>query len=246
MAQIGNIAIKGVKNLVFRDRSTKAVVGDIKFLVDVSLSDELASDFLRGGYNNPKLLTIYGDRETTFTGSSATISPELLKIMTSTEIINKEVEEDFVEELVHASNVLTLSQTPIKAYLEVYPIDEHGKKGNKLTDTTDYTLATNKITIKAPTTSKYVVYYRANVTVSSMETKDVTPKTYDASALVVFTEIESKELKQGWIRIPCASVQPKYSIAGKNEASAPDPIEITIDCLMDSVYGFPYAIDIMA
>lgn len=245
MSNIGNIAIKGVKNLVFRDKTSHEVVGDIKYLVDVSLSDELASDFLRGGYNNPKLLTIYGDRETTFTGNSATISPELLKIMTSTEIVNKEVEEDFVEELIHASNILTLEKTPISAYLEVYPLDQHGKKGTKLA-TTDFTVSTNKITLNTPTSERYVVYYRSKVQVATIETKDVTPRTYDASALVVFTEIESKELKQGWIRIPSASVQPKYSIAGKNEASAPDAIEITIDCLMDSVYGYPYAIDIMA
>lgn len=244
---IGNIAIKGIKNLVFRDKVTKAVVGDIKYLTDISLSDELASDFLRGGYNNPKLLTIYGDRETTFTGNSATMSTELLSIMTSTKAITKTVEEDFVEDIALAGGKLTLQETPIPAYLTIFPLDANGKKGEKLASS-DYTIADKAITIKAPASGvvKYVVYYRANVQVQSMEVADTTPKVYEASALMVVQEVETKETYTAWIRIPSASIQPKYSIAGKNEASAPDPVEVVIDCLMDSAFGYPYAIDFKA
>lgn len=240
---LNNLAIVGIKNLVFRDKTSNEVIGDINTLVSINMADEMSSDFLKGGYNNPNLLTIYGDREATFTGTTATMSSELLKVLTSTETEEKEVEEEFIEQMLVTQGVkkIVLKEQPIADYLEVYPLDLSGKKLDKV----EATIGTKELTLAtAPTeNTNYIVYYRAKVNVKTQEMKNIAPKTYDLSALTIVREIETQELKKAWIRIPCASVQPKYQIAGKNEASASAPIELVIDCLPDTHLGFPYAID---
>ena len=240
---LGNLTIAGIKNLVFRSKRTKEVVGDIKYLININLSDELSKDFLRGGIDNPKLLTIFGDREATFTGETATISQDLIRILTSTESVVKEVEQDFVENYYvdGGANKITLQRVPNQDYLEVYSLTANGERVKRESVTVNDKVITLSET--PDLTSPYAVYYRANVEVLSNEVKDIAPNVYDLSALIVFKELETKKVRAGWLRIPSASVQPKYVLTGKNEASASEPVELTIDCLNDTQLGFSYSID---
>lgn len=48
--KINNFVILGIKDLLVYTTDTNKRVGDIKYLVDVSLKDEIQKSDLRGGY----------------------------------------------------------------------------------------------------------------------------------------------------------------------------------------------------
>ena len=89
------------------------------------------------------------------------------------------------------------------------------------------------------------MYYETSVEVETIEVKDVTPKNYEFAGLAVAKEIESGKLYRVWIEIPNGSIAPSYNIGAKNEASAPDSIELKIDCLMDTGKGYPISLSFL-
>ena len=56
--KLESFAFIGIKNLVIKDRETHATKCLLPHLVNLSLNDETARDYLRGGFGNPKLLTV--------------------------------------------------------------------------------------------------------------------------------------------------------------------------------------------
>lgn len=253
---LGNFIIVGIKNLLIKDRLTKEIVADIDKIVDINIADEMAVEFLRGGFTNPKLLPIYGDRDTTFTANNATLTPELMKIMMNT------AQEEGVEEMSIEPESFTLSSTTHTATLgdvpkdvnrvEVYVLDVTGKKAQKLKMAsseapTDGEFAINGKELTFPTdlVGKVKVYYTvARPNAIKFEVKDITPIAYDMAGVIVVKEVESGRAYAGEIHIPNGSIQPSYNLAGKNEATVPDAIALTIDMLMDEYVGYPYRIAI--
>ena len=54
--KLESFAFIGIKNLVIKDRETHATKCLLPHLVNLSLNDETARDYLRGGLGNPKPL----------------------------------------------------------------------------------------------------------------------------------------------------------------------------------------------
>lgn len=304
--RLGSFALIGIKDLVAKDRTTKKVEANLKHLVNINITDELSTDYLRGGYTNPKLLTIYGDRDTTLTATSATMSTDLLKILSSTEAQIKTKSELMIEDLEaegsavpfadgeEGKSVFTLSAdvTP-NSTMTIFAIDQFGKEvkpalvlgqpaedgdiivhppvdggdngddglgggsdnGDNAVDGVavqdiiyetgfEYSIDGRTITCDASIT-KIRVYYESLVEVETLEIADIVPKSFAFSGLAVAKEIESQKLYKVWIEIPNGSISPSYNISAKNEASAPDSIELTIECLQDTTKGFPIAISFL-
>lgn len=318
--RLGSFALIGIKDLVAKDRTTKKVEANLKHLVNINITDELSTDYLRGGYTNPKLLTIYGDRDTTLTATSATMSTDLLKILSSTEAQIKTKSELMIEDLEadgsavpfadgeEGKSVFTLSAdvTP-NSTMTIFAIDQFGKEvkpalvlgqpaedgdiivhppvdggdngddglgggstggsdgDNNLGGDSDngdnavdgvavqdiiyetgfeYSIDGRTITCNASIT-KIRVYYESLVEVETLEIADIVPKSFAFSGLAVAKEIESQKLYKVWIEIPNGSISPSYNISAKNEASAPDSIELTIECLQDTTKGYPIAISFL-
>lgn len=249
---LGSFALVGIKDLVVKDKSTKAVQAKFSHLVNINISDELSTDYLRGGYSNPKLLTIYGDRDTTLTATSATMSTDLLKILTNSQVEVKTKSEQMVEDLEIKTGKFTVSAEITSGVAPtIYKLDEFGKEvkpaltvGTPLSNEADYSISGKDITCHS-SVKKIRVYYETMVEVETIEIKDVTPKNYEFSGIAVAKEIESGKLYKVWIEIPNGSITPSYNIGAKNEASAPDSVELTIDCLQDNAKGYPIAISFM-
>ncbi len=247
--RLGSFALIGIKDLIVKDKATKEAEARLKHLVNIAIADELSTDYLRGGYTNPKLLTIYGDRDTTLTATSATMSTDLLKILTNSEtkIIEKSVQ--MVEELDLKGGVFTVSK-PLTAGVKptICAIDQFGKEvkpaltiGDPASKATDYSIEGQAITCHT-SVKKIVVYYETMQEVETIEIADVIPKSWEITGLAVAKEIESGKLYKVWVDIPNGSITPSYSIGAKNEASAPDSIELVIDCMIDSAKGYPIAL----
>lgn len=251
---LGNFIIVGIKNLLIKDRLTKEIVGDIDKIVDINITDEMAVEFLRGGFSNPKLLTIYGDRDTKFTANNATLTPELMKIMMNTsqeegvEEMSIEPESFMLNATVHTA---TLADTPKDVNrVEVYVLDITGKKAQKLKLTTtdvpaegEFAVSGKELTFDDGLEGKVKVYYTvAKPNAIKFEVKDITPIAYDMAGVIVVKEVESGRAYAGEIHIPNGSIQPSYNLAGKNEATVPDAIALTIDMLTDDYVGYPYRI----
>ena len=250
--RLGSFALIGIKDLVVKDRATKAVEAKLSHLVNINIADELSSDYLRGGYTNPKLLTIYGDRNTTLTATSATMSTDLLKILTGTQSEVKTKLEQMVEEPALKEGKFTIKyEVASGAEPTIYALDEYGKElkpaltvGTPTSEAGQYSITTKDITCHAGV-KRIRVYYEASVEVETIELGNVTPKSYEIAGLAVAKEIETGKLYRVWVEIPNGSISPTYSISAKNEASAPDSVELTIDCLQDTSKGYPIAISFL-
>lgn len=250
--RLGSFAIIGIKDLVVKDKGTKAVQAKFSHLVNINISDELSTDYLRGGFSNPKLLTIYGDRDTTLTATSATMSTDLLKILTNSSTEIKTKSEQMVEDLVLSTGKFTIKETPTSGVAPtIFKLDEYGKEvkpaltvGTPTSNEGDYSISGKDITCHS-SVKKIRVYYETSVEVETIEVKDVTPKNYEFAGLAVAKEIESGKLYRVWIEIPNGSIAPSYNIGAKNEASAPDSIELKIDCLMDTGKGYPISLSFL-
>lgn len=246
MSDLASFAFIGIKDLTFRKRGQSAIEAHLKHLVDINLSDETAVDYLRGGYNNPKLLTIYGDRDCKVEGNTATASTELLKIMTNntTKVVTENRQK--IETLDIVGGKFTLSETPVSdPGIQVYNI-VNGKKvtpalvvGSPTTNATDYSITGKEITCHS-TVTQIVVYYYYSVEVETIEASGNTPKNYEVEGLLVAKEIETGDLLKVWLYAPNATIQPSFKLQAKNEASAPDAVGISIDMLMDDAKGYPY------
>ncbi len=245
--KIGDFAIIGIRSLTAFDKVTGVKEGNFENLVNINFADELAVDYLRGGYTNPKLLAIYGDRDPKFTATTATISPELLKVLTSNELIER-VEESkvYVEYPELKAGGFTLEHTPTAgAKMTVCALDEFGREmspqlvvGDPTGEDIEYSIADKVITCNSAVKS-IVVYYEALTVVDSLEISEIIPKNYKYVARCVVAHIATGEKKMAWMEIPNGAVTPSYSLSGKNEASAPDAVELVIDCLMDKATGYP-------
>ena len=250
--RLGSFALIGIKDLVVKDRTTKAVEAKFSHLVNINIADELSTDYLRGGYSNPKLLTIYGDRNTTLTATSATMSTELLKILTNSETVVKTKSEQMVEEPELKGGKFSITKEVTSGVAPtIFALDQFGKEikpaltvGTPLSNPGDYSISGKDITCHSSVT-RVRVYYESMVEVETIEVTDVTPKNFEFAGLAVAKEIESGKLYRVWIEIPNGSITPSYNIGAKNEASAPDSVELTIDCLQDTSKGYPIAISFL-
>lgn len=250
--RLGSFALIGIKDLVVKDRATKAVQAKLSHLVNINLADELSTDYLRGGYTNPKLLTVYGDRNTTLTATSATMSTELLKILTGSEAVVKTKSEQMIEEPELKAGKFTISKAVSTGVAPtIFALDEFGKEikpalvvGTPGTNKTEYSISALEITCHTDV-KRIRVYYETLLEVETIEIKDVTPKSFEFAGLAVAKEIESGKLYRVWIEIPNGAITPSYNIGAKNEASAPDSVELTIDCLQDTSKGYPIAVSFL-
>jgi len=246
MSNIASFAFIGIKNFVFRDKTSKEVLCNLEHMVNISLTDETAQDFLRGGYGNPKLLTIYGDRDCKLEGTTATMTTDLMKIMSNNSVVTKTTPEQFVETLTLSGGVFTLTNTPsIGITPTIFKVDADGKivkpalvVGTPATNATDYSIASTAITCHSSVT-KIKVFYDSDVTVETIEAKDNTPKNYEVKGLLVCKEIETGNLYTAWIDCPNATVQPSFTLQGKNDSAAPDAVTVNIDLLVGAD-GYPY------
>lgn len=249
--RLGSFALVGIKDLIAKDRSTKLPVAKFSHLVNINISDELSADYLRGGYTNPKLLTIYGDRNTTLTATSATMSTDLLKVLTNSQVEVKTKKQQMVEEPeLKMSKFNITKQVAGGTTPTIYKLDEFGKEvhpaltAGEATNEGEYSISTTQISCHT-SVKRIRVYYETEVEVETIEIKDVTPKNYEFAGIAVAKEIESGKLYRVWIEIPNGSITPSYNIGAKNEATAPDSVELTIDCLQDNAKGYPIALSFL-
>lgn len=240
----------GIKDFLIRDRETKKEVCKLKHLVNINLSDETSQEFLRGGYKNPKLLVLYGDRNCQLTASTSTQSADLIKVMFNNDTVTKTKSLPVVETLNLADGTFALSKTPSTGVpITVFKVDANtGKElkpalvvGTPVSNPTDYSILTNKITCHS-TVKKIVVSYNADVEVESLEMADGTPKNWEACGILYAKEIETGNIYKAWLELPNISFLPKNTISAKNESGTPDAVEFTVD-LMNGADGYPYALD---
>lgn len=250
----GNIVITGIKNLVVKSKQAPYnVIGDLDKLVDINLSDEQASSELRGGYGNPVILKIYGDRTTKLTSSIATFSTELLRIMTGQETVVRELAMPVIEKnLVISGNAVTIDKVPSAGKaMSVFVADDYGRNATLLTKSstastpTQYAITGQQITVNAAVTGKLNVYYYADEEVESIEAKGGVHPIYEMEGICVCTDVDTGKIYKGVIHIPSAQIASSYSISGRNSSDTPDNQSIEIDCLADKAMGYPYALRLL-
>lgn len=202
------------------------------------------------GYGNPKLLTLYGDRNCQLTASTATQTTDLIKVMFNTTSIVKTKSLPVVETLTVSGGVFTLSKTPASGIAPtIFKVDTTtGKElkpalvaGTPTTNPTDYSISGTTVTCNSSVT-KISVSYNAEIEVEALEMSDNTPKNWEACGILYCKEIETGNLYKAWLELPNISILPNASMSAKNENGAPDPVELTVD-LMVGADGYPYALD---
>lgn len=243
--KLESFAFIGIKNLVIKDRETHATKCLLPHLVNLSLNDETARDYLRGGLGNPKLLTVFGDRDTTLTGTTATMTADLMSVMTSNDVETATKPVQVVETLEGTSGAFTLTQEPstTNTAITVWKVDDVGKselltKGDAVEEG-KYTITAKAIATEA-TVTRIKVAYMVDKEVQGIAGKDFVAKTYEANGILLVQEIESDKIFTVDLELPRITVAPSYSLSAKNESGAPDTVELTIDLLKDDNKGYSY------
>lgn len=243
--KLESFAFIGIKNLVIKDRETHATKCLLPHLVNLSLNDETARDYLRGGLGNPKLLTVFGDRDTTLTGTTATMTADLMSVMTSNDVETATKPVQVVETLEGTSGAFTLTQQPstTNPAITVWKVDDVGKselltKGDAVSEGV-YTITDKAIATEA-TVARIKVAYMVDKEVQGIAGKDFVAKTYEANGILLVQEIESDKIFTVDLELPRITVAPSYSLSAKNESGAPDTVELTIDLLKDDNKGYSY------
>lgn len=194
------------------------------------------------------LLAIYGDRDAKFTAETATLSPEILAVMTNNVLTVKSKPVQQIETLEVSGGKFTMSKDMISGTsLTVKAFGAYGKLktltvGTPATAQDQYSI-TGKIITCHTSVTKIKVYYMATDEVETIELSDITPKTFEFVADCLCKEIESGNLYRCTMHIPMGSITPDYSIGGKNSSDVPDNTTLTIDCMMSEEYGYPIAIN---
>lgn len=243
--KLESFAFIGIKNLVIKDRETHATKCLLPHLVNLSLNDETARDYLRGGLGNPKLLTVFGDRDTTLTGTTATMTADLMSVMTSNDVETATKPVQVVETLEGTSGAFTLTQEPstTNTAITVWKVDDVGKselltKGESVSEGV-YTITAKAIATEE-TVTRIKVAYMVDKEVQGIAGKDFVAKTYEANGILLVQEIESDKIFTVDLELPRITVAPSYSLSAKNESGAPDTVELTIDLLKDDNKGYSY------
>lgn len=243
--KLESFAFIGIKNLVIKDRETHATKCLLPHLVNLSLNDETARDYLRGGLGNPKLLTVFGDRDTTLTGTTATMTADLMSVMTSNDVETATKPVQVVETLEGTSGAFTLTQEPstTNTAITVWKVDDVGKselltKGDSVSEGV-YTITAKAIATEE-TVTRIKVAYMVDKEVQGIAGKDFVAKTYEANGILLVQEIESDKIFTVDLELPRITVAPSYSLSAKNESGAPDTVELTIDLLKDDNKGYSY------
>lgn len=243
--KLESFAFIGIKNLVIKDRETHATKCLLPHLVNLSLNDETARDYLRGGLGNPKLLTVFGDRDTTLTGTTATMTADLMSVMTSNDVETATKPVQVVETLEGTLGAFTLTQEPstTNPTITVWKVDDVGKselltKGDAVEEG-KYTITAQAIATEE-TVTRIKVAYMVDKEVQGIAGKDFVAKTYEANGILLVQEIESDKIFTVDLELPRITVAPSYSLSAKNESGAPDTVELTIDLLKDDNKGYSY------
>lgn len=246
MANLSSFAFLGVKDFVISDKMTGEVACNLKHLVSLNLEDTMSEDFLRGGYGNSKLLTVYGDRSTVLTGSTATQTTALMKIMSNSTTETKTKELQQVEEPTLSGGKFSLKLMPVSgAAITVCALDSFGKElkltAGSPTNPKEYSIVGKDITANS-SVKAIRVYYIAQQEAECIEVKDITPKTWSGTGLLIAKEVETGKLFKALLECPNMSITPNFSMSAANDGQVPAAVELTINLMMDNGKGYPYSI----
>lgn len=247
MAQIQDFAFIGVKNLLFKDKKTEEVVCELPYLVGFNLSDNQPIEYLRGGFDKAKLLPFKGDRETSVTVTTATSSPDLLKLQFNSEFEEMEVamDKDANLSVGETAGSFTLPETPAAGEaVTVFAVDNVGKKTKLTLAESDVTKGTYQITGSTITTDTSVktlrVLYKVKTTSTVLKAKNVDTKVYECTGIVVAQEVGTGDMYACQVDIPSAVVQLNSQLNASNEGGVPENVEFTIDMLADATKDYYY------
>lgn len=234
----------GARGTTIRKRGTRERVCYIKNLVKVNVDDSIAEDFIRGGFGHEKIDTIYGDRDASMTGSTATYNPDLIKVMSKSELASKTKTLGYTEDLAISNGKFTLKETPkVGTTPQVWAVDQLGLE-TKLTLGTA-TSGQFAITAKDITCAAGVVNIRAcydfEKAIDTIEFTEVTSESYDISTTLVCKKIGTSEVVECLLEVPNGTITPTFTFEVSNDGSVPAPVELKINMLKDPVKNYPYA-----
>lgn len=249
--KLESFVFMGSKYAIFRSRETHETECYLKHLVDLNLSDETAESDLKGGWGYKTLAKFYGDRTTTLTGTTATMTADLLKILSSNALEEKTGKDvQVVEDLKGTAGSFELTQIPstTNTTVVVYAISEQGisTKLKKVvaspSNATEFKVDGKTITTDSSVTAIRAFYFVAKDTVT-IEGKDFVAKNYEFEALLVAKNIEDGKIYYCNLKANNVTVSPTFSLTSVNSADAPDAVELSITLLTDETSGNSYELN---
>lgn len=243
---IQDFAFIGVRNLLVKNKKTKSVVCELPYLVGFNLSDTQEIEYLRGGFERLKLLPFKGDRETSVTVTTATSSPDLMKLQLGVDFTNGTVLFDKSENLSGEGGSFTLAESPAAGKaITVYAVDSLGTKTElkpaegESPEAGEYKIADKVITTEA-SVEKIRALYTVEEQATILEAKDVQTPVWEVSGIVVAQEVGTGTMYDVQCDIPSAVIQLNAQLDASNEGGVPDNIEFTIDMLADATSDYVY------
>ena len=234
----------GARGTTIRKRGTRERVCYIKNLVKINIDDSIAEDFIRGGFGNEKIDTIYGDRDASMTGSTATYNPDLIKVMSKSELVSKTKTLGYTEDLAISNGKFTLKEAPkVGTTPQVWSVDALGIEAKLTLGTAtanQFAITGKDITCAAGVNNIRVTYDFEKAT-DTIEFKEVTSEAYDITTTLVCKKIGTSEVVECLLEVPNGTITPTFTFEVSNDGSVPAPVELKISMLKDPVKNYPYA-----
>lgn len=235
---LNDFVIRGIEDLMFYDADGK-YKGRLKYLSDINISDTTSVAELRGGYGNPVLLTIRGDRTVQMTANNSTLSMTQLSIMlNSTKTVKTVASPKYELRLPITSNTVTLTGTPMAGQdVSVFTTNTNGEDLIALTKVVSaptgnqFSITGNTITVSATVTGSLNVYYFVSQEVESIAGTGGATDIYKCYAKCVLQSISNKRMYSGDIVMPNVQVSSDVNLGGSNSAEVPEASVITLDLL---------------
>ena len=234
----------GARGTTIRKRGTGQRECYIKNLVKINIDDSVAENFIRGGFGNEKLDVIYGDREASLTGATATYNPDLIKVMSKSELTEKAKDLSYTQDLEVANGKFSLKYTPkVGTTPQVWALNSLGEE-TKLTLGTatsgQFAITGKDITCEGTVKNIRVTYDIAE-TVDTIEFKEVASEAYDITTTLVCKKIGTSQIVECLLEVPNGTVTPTFNFDVSNDGSVPEVVELKINMLKDPVKNYPYA-----
>lgn len=233
-----DFVIKGIKDLKFYDANNE-FAGKLQYLSDINISDTTAKAQLRGGLNNPVLMTIEGDRDVQLTANNSTLGMDQLSLMLGNKVVVKTVMTPKDEKMVAISGTTaTLSGTPVLSEnVTVFLSNANGEDVQKLTKVASaptagqFSIATNVITVAGGVTGVLNCYYFESVEAEQLSASASGTGIYKAYAKCLLQSISNKRLYAGDIVMNNVTLTKDFNIGGSNSADVPESSQIVLDLL---------------
>lgn len=247
MANIGNFGVIGVRSAKFVQDGK--LVEELRHLKVATVENTGDTNYMTGGENNPRLLTISSNQASSITLEHSGSSPRIMAMQTGQgEAIVGTKAVTIEEDLKISTGKVTLTNEVIGEKLIGVMIGGEILKEATATPTKGqykFDKTTKAVTFESTQTGIAHVIYKANQeTTSVVKTAKNDTMDYDITLDLILKDVNTKKVFLGQYHAPSGKLDLNNSTSGNNNGGEPDAVTMKFDLSEVQEVGYTWCLDI--